>query len=520
MSKENDRSENTWSDQDEGETPRSFREAYLHLTNQNRPRPRSSNIPQANAPETPDRPDSRARSRSAPGGGRIYEEGDERLSRPRPTKQSREEVYARLRQRPRQPIYARDQEETRPRPPAQMKNQGRPTARRVPDEEYPGSQAPTPPTRRASRNAASGSANRPGPRETGYDEYDEYDVEVIESSRGGRRPPARPRRGGRVFSTVLTGCLGGIITLIVVAAVVIFLLLHNTPLGQNLGIGKTTYTQAARQTLALGSATQVIVKSLAGNVTVTIDQGASGATLSSVRKVLASSQSDANSQFRALTLTTKQIGKGADPACTAGSCLLISATVPTTGNGNLLGGGNGDTIDLTLTLPASFNSPDPLSPYTISVNAQGGDIAVSGFNGILNLTGRAGNISVSHALIYAGTCIQTNQGNVVVGQGSFFDLNQSSNQVPCSATTSTGAHPWFNIKSGVGNVDITLPANSTNLLLDANTNNGKISDDFGQNIPTASDGSATYHGPLLPNTNPAASLYVSTSTGDITIRKP
>jgi hypothetical protein len=145
---------------------------------------------------------------------------------------------------------------------------------------------------------------------------------------------------------------------------------------------------------------------------------------------------------------------------------------------------------------------------------------VSGFNGILNLTGRAGNISVSHALIYAGTCIQTNQGNVVVGQGSFFDLNQSSNQVPCSTTTSAGAHPWFNIKSGVGNVDITLPANSTNLLLDANTNNGKISDDFGQNIPTASDGSATYHGPLLPNTNPAASLYVSTSTGDITIRKP
>jgi hypothetical protein len=516
MSKENDRSENTWDDQDESEMPRGFREAYLDSISQNRPRPRSSNIPQAKAPETPGRPGSRAR----PGGGRIYEEGDERSSRPRPIKQSREEVYARLRQRPRRPVYARDQEETPSRPPAQTRDQGRSVARRVPAEEYPEAQEPAPPMRRASRPAASGGAPRPGRRETGYEEYDEYDVEVIERGRGARRPPTRRRRGGRVFSTLLTGCLGGILTLIVVAAVVVFLLLHNTPLGQNLGVGKTTYTQTARQTLALGSATQVIVKSMAGNVTVTIDQGASSATLSSIRKVLASSQSDANSQFRALTLTPRQIGKGADPACTADSCLLITASVPTTSDGSLLGGGNGNTLDLTLTLPASFNSPDPLAPYTINVNAQGGDIAVSGFNGILNLTGRAGNISVSHALIYAGTCIQTNQGNVVVGQGSFFDLNQSSNQVPCSATTSTGAHPWFNIKSGVGNVDITLPANSADVLLDANTNNGKISDDFGRNIPTASDGSATYHGPLLPNTNPTASLYVSTSTGDIMIRKP
>lgn len=512
MSNENDRSESTWSNRDESEAHFSFREAYLNAMN--RQRPRSGNIPQESEPETPGRPLNRARPRGAPGGGRIYEEGDERPSRPRPAKQSREEVYARLRQRPRQPVYARNQDETRARPPARAKNQS--PARRVPGEEYPYHQSTSPATPRASRSGTPSSARRPRPGETAYDEH-----EVVEGDRGNRRAPTHPRRrrDRRVFSTVLTGCLGGIITLAVVAAVIVFFLLNNTPLSQNLGIGKSIYTQSGRQTLTLGSATQVIVKSLAGKVAITIDQGANSASLSSVRKVLASSQGDANSQFRSLALTTKQIGQGADPSCTASSCLLITATVPTSGSGNPLGGGNGDTIDLTLTLPASFNSPDPLSPYTISVNAQGGDIAVNGFNGIFNLTGRAGNISVAHALIYAGTCIQTNRGNVAIDQGSFFDLNQASNQVPCTTTTTTGAHPWFNVKSGVGNVDITLPANSTNLLLDANTNNGKISDDFGQNIPTGSDGSATYHGPLLPNTNPTASLYVSTSTGDITIRK-
>jgi hypothetical protein len=56
------------------------------------------------------------------------------------------------------------------------------------------------------------------------------------------------------------------------------------------------------------------------------------------------------------------------------------------------------------------------------------------------------------------------------------------------------------------------------LLLDANTNNGKISDDFGLNI--AVDGnSATYHNPLLPNTNPTASLYLFTSTGSIAVHR-
>ena len=140
---------------------------------------------------------------------------------------------------------------------------------------------------------------------------------------------------------------------------------------------------------------------------------------------------------------------------------------------------------------------------------------MNNFNGVINLNGNAGNISITHTLIFAGTCVQTLHGTITVSQQSIFDLASSSKLVPCSNTPSTDPHrPWFNIKSGVGDVVITLTTNLSNLLLDANTNNGKITDDFNLSI-TTSDGSDSYHGPIMPNTNPTASLYVAASTGNI-----
>ncbi|HXR66713.1 MAG TPA: hypothetical protein VN729_12350, partial [Ktedonobacteraceae bacterium] len=57
-----------------------------------------------------------------------------------------------------------------------------------------------------------------------------------------------------------------------------------------------------------------------------------------------------------------------------------------------------------------------------------------------------------------------------------------------------------------------------NLLLDANTNDGANTDDFNLNI-SSSDNSGSYHGPIIPNTNPTASLYVAASTGNIALHK-
>jgi hypothetical protein len=317
---------------------------------------------------------------------------------------------------------------------------------------------------------------------------------------------------------MLAGCLGGIITLVVVAAIIGFLVLHNTPLGQNLGVGKSTYTHSDQQALALGNATQLIVKSQAGNILVHTDRSSGNVSVASLKKVQASSQEEANNRFRSLVLITRQISRGADPSCIATICLLISTTTPARSTSGPFGGSNGDTVDLSLTLPESFSNP--VSPSLLTVSTNAGNIAVNGFNGILNLNSIAGNINVAHnAIIFAGTCIQTTHGNVTIAQGSFFDPNQPSNLVPCKNTTNANPHPWFSINSGVGNVTIALRSDNTDLVLDALAIKGKIRDSFGPEIPTTSDGSSAYHGALLPNTNPVASLYIIASTGDITISK-
>lgn len=511
MSKQNDQSKNNWDDEDETEEPRTFRDAYLDAVNQNRPRPRSNDIPPA--------PTRRPRPRGVPGSARIYEEteNDRQETRPRRARQSREEVEARLRQRPRQPIYTRNQAESRDQPPARPRKQ----PRREPTEDYPYQQQaparsphpePAPPAR----------ANPRAPRQyNDYEEYDEY--EVIQE----RRPPQPYRRKHgrtrRAFTTILTGCLGGLITLIVVVAVLAFLILHNTPLGKSLNIGKSPHTQASTQAVPLGGAGEVLIKNQAGNITIAVstDPKVSNISLNSIKQVQASSDSDANNQFKQIVLTTKTISQKDDPACLTGTCLLINATVPTTASGGLLGGGSSASVDLKITLPASFNSPDPNHPTILSASANAGNITVNSFNGVLNLNGKAGNISIAHTLIFAGTCVQTLHGDITVNQGSFFDLTLPSRTVPCSNTSSDQQHPWFNIKSGVGNVAITLttdPNKPLSLLLDANTNDGKITGDFGLNI-TTSNGSDTYHGPLLPNTHPTASLYVAASTGNIELHK-
>lgn len=356
-------------------------------------------------------------------------------------------------------------------------------------------------------------------REEPYEDDDAYEGSRQYRDRSMYVPPShRYEHRRRNGSCMIAGCLGALLTLVVIVAAGAFFLLHNTPIGQS--IGKSAHTQQMSQSLALGNASELIVKNQVGNVLIKVDSTNSGrnATLTSVKTVYAGSASEADSLFRKIALNVQPISQGANPACTADSCLLITATLPAnTNNGGLLGG-IGPSMDLMFTLPASFNSSDPLAPHTISANTVSGTLSVDGFNGILNLTGDGSKISVTHALIFAGTCLQTMQGDISVGTGSILDLTQPSSHVPCSNSSSSNPHPWFSFNSGKGNVDVTLSTPSTNLLLDANTNNGKINTDFGLNIPT-SDGSASYHGPLLPHSNPKASLYVFASTGNIAIHK-
>lgn len=564
MSKENDLSDQPWGDEDEEESP-------LDTTPQNRPSARSSALP----PQTTSRPSMRLRPRGVPGAGQIYEEHDESLTqRSRTTRQAHDEALARVRQRSRRP-WSEQEQGTMPRSSSASKSR-RLSSRREEMDEYPSQGSRV---RRGEREEFSSQgvrgrrdemdehpsqgvrgrreeiANYPTqimrmrredmddyaypqeiplnmPREPvasahshararDYEAYDEYDAVRYQRGQSSRRPqshrPARRRRAGSGF---LTSCLAVLLTLVILIVAGLYYVLRNTPLVQNLG--KAAYTQQISQTLTLGNVGAVIVKNQIGNISINVGGNESSASLTSVRKVQATSQSDADNQFDKIIVSTQQVSQGTDPACTVSTCFLIAATLPPDPNANsggLFGASNTSSVDLVLTLPTSFNSPDPAKPSILSASTTAGDLAVSGFNGMLNLTGNSGKITVAHTLIFAGTCLQTMQGDITVGQGSIFDLSQPSDQIPCSATASSGVHPWFNITSGRGNVDITLTTPSTNVLLDANTNNGKISDDFGLNIPSTSDGSASYHGPLLPNGTPNASLYVFTSTGNINVHQ-
>jgi len=108
----------------------------------------------------------------------------------------------------------------------------------------------------------------------------------------------------------------------------------------------------------------------------------------------------------------------------------------------------------------------------------------------------------------------TFNGSLAIG------VNSDTGLIPCTTNTTQNPHPWFSIKSEVGNVDITLSAETTSVILDASTNSGKINGgDFNLNIQQNSDGSASYNGPLIAGTSPTATLVLGVSTGNISLHK-
>jgi len=280
----------------------------------------------------------------------------------------------------------------------------------------------------------------------------------------------------------------------------------------NTSIGKTSFTKQLQQLLPISATTrQLQVHNRVGNLSIMVDSTVTQATLSAVEKVQASSSSDANKEFGRISVSAKT---GSDP-----SILVVNATVPDT-SGGLLAGAS-DSVDLTIVLPLSVVNKIPPLSFTLSASvAWTGDMSVQNFIGLLNLTGNMGNISVQHGLLIEGSCLQTNRGNVTFDGLLAIGANSDTGLIPCTANTTQNPHPWFSIKSEVGNVDVTLSTETTNVILDASTNSGKINaGDFNLNIQQNSDGSASYNGPLIAGTSPTAMLVLGVSTGNITLHK-
>jgi hypothetical protein len=299
------------------------------------------------------------------------------------------------------------------------------------------------------------------------------------------------------------------ITLALIVGVIAFVFLRNVPMNIG-GIGKTSFTQPLpQQTLPITSSIkQLQVSNRIGNISITVDPNATRGTLTGVMKVQASNSSDAAKEFGRIKVN---VTTSSDQ-----SILTVNATVPDTSGGLLAG--SSDSVDLMIVLPSSVNTIPPLR-LNADIAAVG-DIAVQDFNGLLTLTDNTGNITVKGGLLDEGSCLQTHVGNTTFAGSMTIAANADTGLIPCTTNTTQNPHPWFAMKSGTGNVDVTLSAETTNVTLDASTNNGKInSGEFGLNVQQNSDGSVSYYGPLTPGTSPTALLALTVSTGNINLHK-
>ena len=431
---------------------RSYRDGYEYTTEPRRERPRQTR-------DFHERPD-------------PYDELDERYHQQhRMSRRSRAEAEARLRMRQRQPEYYYEE----------------------------GNDAYMHPRQHS--------------RSYGDPEVQEYDGRAYRQRPRTQTPQAPKKRQRRVWSTLLIGCAGGVITVALILAAVAFLFLRNSPIHIGVGgIGNKSYSkQIAQQALPLtANVTQVQVHNRVGNISIMVDPSATQGTLTGVMKVQAGSSSDAAKEFGRIKV---DVSTSSDQ-----STLIVNATVPDASSGFLAS--SSDSVDLTIVLPQTVN---PSPPFKLSLSANiiaSGNITVQNFNGLLSLTNNTGNIAVSGGLQSEGSCLQTNVGNVTFAGNLVTGQAADTGLIPCTTNTTQNTHPWFSFKSGTGSVTVTLSAVTSNLTLDASTNNGKINaNEFNLNVQQNSDGSASYYGPLTPGASPTAVLALTVSTGDITLHK-
>lgn len=344
-------------------------------------------------------------------------------------------------------------------------------------------------------------------RRYNYWDDDDEQQDIYDEPPRRRRPPAtRPRRRHkqrRVWPWLLAGCAGGIIILVLAAAIVVFFAFRAATNGGNLGsIGgianPTTYTQQnPPQSLPLTNITQMNIHDPMGNITITVDPSASQATVTTVKKVKATSSDDANKEFGNVSVQVQ-------PPETPPGTLAVSATVPDTGG---ILGTNNDSVDLTITLPpgAIAQATGSSTPLTLAADTSIGNVTVNGLNGVLGIKNNIGNITVNNATLFDGSHLQTGTGNV--------QFSGSLNLTPSVGNTTSR----FKLQCESGQINVTLPA-GTNIILDANTNAGAITSDFPINVQS-SGGAANFYGPLISGSSPQAVLTLNVSTGQVTIHK-
>ncbi len=353
---------------------------------------------------------------------------------------------------------------------------------------------------------------------------DEFPYEYEEPP---RRRVRRTRRRRRVLPTLLAGCALGIVLIVLAAAVVVFLAIRTSQGMGNTGLpipiiggGIQAFTHQDTQQVTLTSLTQLQVCNKIGNVSIRVDPNASTINVATKKTVQANSQSDADQEFGRILVEVQPPGTITQPSsCATAQTTSTPTTSPTDTSGALIVNvtlpanqgllhSNSDSVDVTVTLPPNL-LPSSTGPTTfvLNVGVAAGNITVDGINGELNIRGSSGDVMVSNAILADNSNLSTGEGNITFS---------GTLALPTDSTTAAR----FYVRSEHGNIDVTLP-NTTNVILDANTNVGKITSDFPLNIQEDSTGSQSYHGPLTPSagTAPASTLILDVSTGNVTIHK-
>ncbi len=301
------------------------------------------------------------------------------------------------------------------------------------------------------------------------------------------QPVQRRRKQRRIWPWLLAGCTGGVVILVLAAAIIVFTAIRAATNGGSITaiINPANYTRQNQQQVSLASIAQIQIHDQIGNVTVMVDPNATTTTITSVKKVKAASSEDANNQFNNISVQVQ-------PAGTPDTMLSVSATVPD--NGGIFSTHN-DSVDLTIVIPQ------------VSVNPTATPLGAINRAPTLKLDMSIGG-TVDHAVLFDGSHLRTGTGDVT--------FNGSVDTTPSTGNTT----PRYKLQSETGSVDVTLQGD-TNIILDANTNAGAITSDFPINV-TTTDGSANYYGPLLSGSTPnpaVAVLTLNVSTGSVHVHR-
>ena len=359
------------------------------------------------------------------------------------------------------------------------------------------------------------------------------------------RRPLRPQRKRSVWPALLGGCALGVFLVVLVAALVVVFAIRNLQAGGSIAnipgmITMKSFSKEEKQELPSPSQfSQILICDQVGSVTLRVDPTINKPVVALKKTVRAANQNDANKAFgqigvevqppNTITHPLTCARSQATPTASSTSVATPLATPVTSPSTPVSTSGvntaatltvnvlfpNSDTlnhsVDLNITLPPSALVSDNGPSIPVDVEAPIGDITVDGLSGVLNIRGGTGNVTVKHAILVDGSHIETAQGNVT------FSGYLAAPQTDANAAANTPAARY--IIQSEHNVDVTLPDN-TNVLLDANTNVGKITSDFPIAV-TNQNGAMSYHGPLNATApiKPSATLVLDVSTGDVTIHK-